>query len=113
MLERAAAGEGGLALVTGEPGIGKSRLLEELASRAAERGFVVAWGRAWELGSAPSYWPWIEVLRTLLARPDGRDAYGLALLAMLPELEPGTARPSHAAGSGGALVDSFALCDAV
>ncbi|HKP59599.1 MAG TPA: ATP-binding protein, partial [Polyangiales bacterium] len=74
MLDRAASGEGGLALVTGEPGIGKTRLLEELASRAAERGFVVTWGRAWELGSAPTYWPWIEVLRALLGRPDGHDA---------------------------------------
>lgn len=111
LLDRASAGNGGLALVTGEPGIGKTRLLEELAQRAAERGFVVCWGRAWEVGSAPTYWPWIEVLRGLLARPDGRDAAGLTLLPLLPELEERAARdPSTQRNS---LVDVFALCDAV
>jgi predicted ATPase len=98
--------------VTGEPGIGKTRLLEETASAAAERGFAVAWGRAWELGSAPTYWPWIEVLRDLLARPDGRDAAGVALLPLLPELESRATRTTSAQPDH-ALIDVFALCDAV
>jgi predicted ATPase len=111
MLERAAQGGGGVALVTGEPGIGKTRLLEEVARCAMERSFVVCWGRAWEVGSAPTYWPWIEVLRTLLAQPGGRDANGLALLPLLPELETRGTRLARAQTN--TLVDAFALCDLV
>ena len=106
LLDRAAAGSGGLAFVTGEPGIGKTRLLEEVGSRARERGFCVAWGRAWELGGAPAYWPWIEVLRALLSRPGGREG-SAQICAALPELD---ARGTPAAPQ---LWDSFALCDAV
>jgi hypothetical protein len=109
-LERAAAGEGGVALVSGEPGIGKTRLLEEIASCAAARGFAVSWGRAWELGSAPTYWPWIEVLRSLIARPDGGES-GRALVPLLPELAARSQSAPQARPA--ALVDGFALCDAV
>src|SRR4051812_28205282 len=58
-LDDAAAGRGRLVLVTGEPGIGKTRLLQELAGAAAERGWEVLTGRCWEGGGAPAYWPWI------------------------------------------------------
>jgi hypothetical protein len=64
-LERAAQGNGGLLLFCGEPGIGKSRVAEELAARAAAEGASVAWGRCWEAGGAPPYWPWIQVFRDL------------------------------------------------
>ena len=43
----------------GEPGIGKSRLLEEAARGAADRDVHVLWGRCWEAGGAPAYWPFI------------------------------------------------------
>jgi len=52
-------------LVIGEPGIGKTRLAEEVAAVAADQGLTVAWGRAWETGGAPSFYPWIEVLAEL------------------------------------------------
>src|SRR5258706_15272622 len=77
-LDGAVAGRGAIALVSGEPGIGKSRLLETVAARAADAGFAVAWGRAWEVSSAPPYWPWIEALRALVSR--GHDGARLALL---------------------------------
>src|SRR3954470_732491 len=85
-------GHGMVALVTGEPGIGKTRLLEHAAARASERGFAVAWGRAWEVGSAPPFWPWIEALRALVARPGGRTGAD-ALLRLLPEIERGPGVP--------------------
>src|SRR5262245_53605756 len=59
----ARAGRGGIVLIVGEPGIGKSRLLEEVARMAA--GAEVVWGRAWEAGGAPAYWPWTQVLRAI------------------------------------------------
>jgi eukaryotic-like serine/threonine-protein kinase len=64
-LEEAASGRGSLVLVTGEPGIGKTRLMSELAQVAAQRGVCVASGRCWEEGGAPPFWPWMQVIRTL------------------------------------------------
>lgn len=68
-LERAEQGQGSLAVVIGEAGIGKSRLLRELAQRAVQRGVSVAWGRAWEAGGAPAYWPWTQAFRALGQNP--------------------------------------------
>ena len=62
-LDAAVGGQGGVVLVAGEPGIGKTRLSEELAARAAARGAVVLWGRCWEGAGAPSFWPWVQVVR--------------------------------------------------
>ena len=59
------AGRGSLFLITGEPGIGKTRLADEIGRAAAARGLAVHWGRAWEVGGAPSYWPFIQVLRSI------------------------------------------------
>ncbi|TML33781.1 MAG: hypothetical protein E6G24_06660 [Actinobacteria bacterium] len=62
-LERAVGGRGVLYLLVGEPGIGKSRLAEELVSHARQRGAQVLIGRCWEAGGAPAYWPWVQALR--------------------------------------------------
>jgi len=59
-----------LFLVYGEPGIGKTRLADELASRAKAQGRQVLWGRCWEGGGAPTYWPWIQIIRTYLGSLD-------------------------------------------
>ena len=58
-----AGGRGGVVLVAGEPGIGKTRLAEELAARATVRGAVVLWGRCWEEAGAPAFWPGVQVVR--------------------------------------------------
>ncbi len=62
-LDAAVGGRGGVVLVAGEPGIGKTRLAEELAARASGRGAVVLWGRCWEGAGAPAFWPWVQVIR--------------------------------------------------
>ena len=66
VLTRAGRGTGALVLVSGEPGIGKTRLLEEVVTRAKAAGFAAAAGSCPQDEGAPSFWPWVEVLRTLL-----------------------------------------------
>jgi hypothetical protein len=60
-LSRIATG-GGVYFLCGEPGIGKTRLASEVTSVARERGIRVSWGRCWEAGGAPPFWPWREAL---------------------------------------------------
>jgi class 3 adenylate cyclase len=59
----ALSGNGNLLLFAGEPGIGKTRLAEELATIAGMRGARVVWGHAHEGERAPAFWPWTEALR--------------------------------------------------
>jgi predicted ATPase len=70
-LERAMTGRGGVCLVAGEPGIGKSELADRLATDAVARGAEVLWGRSWEGEGAPPYWPWAQILRTYVHERDG------------------------------------------
>jgi len=65
-LEKTIAGHGRLFLLVGEPGIGKSRLSEELSRHARARGAQILVGRCWEAGGAPAYWPWVQALRTYI-----------------------------------------------
>jgi len=61
-LEEAAAGAADrpvVALISGEPGAGKSALAETLAGRLAARGWSVLWGRSPEYDGAPVAWPWV------------------------------------------------------
>ena len=69
-LDDALAGHGRLLLLGGEPGIGKTRLAEEVMAHARARGARVCVGRAWEAGGAPAYWPWTHAL------PELRDVFG-------------------------------------
>jgi class 3 adenylate cyclase/tetratricopeptide (TPR) repeat protein len=62
-LPTASAGHGSLFLISGEPGIGKSRFMGTVAEHAEERGWRVLTGRCWEGGGAPAYWPWIQIVR--------------------------------------------------
>src|SRR5258708_30503133 len=58
-------GDGRFVLVTGTPGIGKTRLVDELVSRAGDDRLQVGIGRAWEGAGAPAWWIWQEALRPL------------------------------------------------
>lgn len=68
--EKAAEGRGGVVLLSGEAGIGKTRTANELVTYGASRGAEVLVGRCYEGGGAPAYWPWIQVLRTYVRRRD-------------------------------------------
>jgi DNA-binding CsgD family transcriptional regulator len=64
-LSDALAGEPRLVVCRGEPGIGKTRLAEELTGRAVARGLPAAWGRGADHDGAPPYWPWRQLLRAI------------------------------------------------
>src|SRR5580658_5108659 len=61
-LEELLSGQGSIHSLVGQPGIGKTRLAREFASRARERGARVAWGRC-STFEMPPYWPWIQIVR--------------------------------------------------
>lgn len=56
-------GRGSVNMLVGEPGIGKTSTARVFASICQSRGATVLWGRCYEEGGAPSYWPWLQVLR--------------------------------------------------
>ncbi|HEX7135826.1 MAG TPA: BTAD domain-containing putative transcriptional regulator [Iamia sp.] len=78
-LADARSGHGRITSVGGEPGIGKTRLADELAAAAEAAGDVVVWGRCFEGKGAPAFWPWTQIVEALVARGDPdelRDALG-------------------------------------
>src|SRR5438105_2622359 len=91
-LKDARGGQSGVVLVIGEPGIGKTRLLLELAQRARSDEWHVLMGHAYESEGIPPYLPFIEALRDYLrtCRPEVARAYldrvAPAVLHLLPEL---------------------------
>jgi tetratricopeptide (TPR) repeat protein len=92
-LDDAVAGRGRLFVLMGEPGIGKTSLCDEAAAAAAARGVPVLWGRAWEAGGAPAYWPWLDLLAGLARQLDDAalsaaiDDEGAPLIAeLVPEI---------------------------
>lgn len=115
-LDAARAGRGGLALVVGEAGIGKTRLAEELAAAAEWRGWQVAWGHAEELGLAPPFAPLAAALAAVLSPPRRQQlarlvpAHSLALADRLarPGDEPAPAEPVGVVRLAHALADTLA-----
>jgi AAA ATPase-like protein len=106
-IDRAAASHGGLMLITGEAGIGKTTLVTGAVEEARRQGALVLSGTCWDSDSAPGYWPWVQVMRALrrVATADERataeDAAGPALAVLLGE------------SSESDTVDEFQLYDAV
>lgn len=54
-----------LCFLSGEAGIGKTRLAIELANVATDRGWRVLWGHGWHESGAAPYWPWTQIARQL------------------------------------------------
>ena len=67
------AGRGGLVLITGEPGIGKTRFAEELSARLRGQGVRTAWASAWPDAGTPPLWMWQQALDQLVQPADVLD----------------------------------------
>ena len=109
-------------MLAGEPGIGKTRLAEETARYAAANGTRVFWGRCWEGGGAPAFWPWIQVIRSSLESARWSEGVpehvkpGLVRIAqMVPALRPALppSEPARGSGSEPPRSDRFLLFDAI
>jgi DNA-binding CsgD family transcriptional regulator len=113
--ESALAAHPRVVLCRGEPGIGKTRMAEELTGLAASRGVPVAWGPAAESSGAPPYWPWRQVLRAVSASVDVTKIAGkLGVLPDLVRLAPEVfGAPGGDRGGSGSSEDRFRLFDAV
>ncbi|WFF03125.1 AAA family ATPase [Micromonospora sp. WMMD964] len=123
-MDRATTSHGGLVLVTGEPGIGKTTLVTAAAREARQRGALVLGAACWDSDSAPGYWPWVQVLRGLRRSADdwevARPTAEPALAALLGEADPSGEQAGRAAswagvdtGADAADREAFALFDAV
>ena len=72
-LEDALSGRGRMVTLVGEPGIGKSRTAQELATYAGLRGAQVLWGRCYEEQGAPPYWPWVQAIRSYVREKEPEE----------------------------------------
>lgn len=114
-LEAALAAHPRVVLCRGEPGIGKTRMAEELTGLAATRSVPTAWGPAMESSGAPPYWPWRQVLRAVSASVEVvKIADELKLTPDLRRLAPEVFDvPGGDRGDSGSSEDRFRLFDAV
>jgi len=104
IFEDVLSGRGRLVTLVGEPGIGKTRTAQELTTYANMRGADVYWGRNYESGGAPSYWPWVQAIRSYVAanEPDTlRNLMGSSasvIAEVVPDIReklPDLAHPPH------------------
>src|SRR6202163_4888883 len=92
LLDRASGGRGALVLIGGEPGVGKTRLTQELATQTQQLSIGVFTGSCYEREGDLPYMPWMEIF-VAAARPLTPSAlrrtlgeHASALAQMVPEL---------------------------
>src|SRR5438270_980791 len=99
LVEQAKGGQGHIALIAGEAGIGKSRLVSELKALAAVKGFLVVQGACFPTDLTYPYAPLLDLLRSLVAsNPKASLTTAVETLArdifpLLPELAPDQTTP--------------------
>ncbi|MGH3337972.1 MAG: ATP-binding protein, partial [Propionibacteriaceae bacterium] len=69
LIGAALGGHGRLALVAGEPGVGKSRLAAEIGDEAQARGMRMLIGHCVQMSGAPPYLPYVEIIEQAISNP--------------------------------------------
>ncbi len=85
LLDEAASGRAVAALVSGDAGVGKSRLVTEVAALATERGFTVLTGQCAEIGDSVPYLPFADALRTASPELEAAVKARPVLARLLPD----------------------------
>ncbi len=109
---RACAGSGGLVLVTGEPGIGKTALVAAAADHARRLGALVAPAACWDGTGAPGYWPWVQVVRAV-ERALGDEEWTAVRTASGRVIDRLLGEPSEESNHDRSVDEAFRLSDAV
>ena len=92
--ERAQAGRGGVVVLSGDAGIGKSTTFEKFCDEARSHGARVLVGRCSDREGAPAFWPWTQILRALLAETSDAE-FGHELAAIVPEFAKSERADKH------------------
>src|SRR5579859_1707142 len=99
LTNRAKNGEGQVALLSGEAGVGKSRLVSEIKAYAAAQGFLLLQGNCFPTDLSYPYAPLLDLLRALFASPPAAllaselEHLAHSLFPLLPELVPNQTAP--------------------
>ena len=86
LMEQTKAGAGAMVMVGGEPGVGKTRLADELRQRCATDGFATFVGHCYEATGAPPYVPVVEVFEQALTEAPSAQAFRGFLADEAPEI---------------------------
>ena len=115
--DRMLEGRRQIVLISGEPGIGKTRCAQALADVAEDQGALVLRGHCREDAGAPPYWPWVQILRAYVdasSLDEVRLNMGAAakdIAALVPELlelsQPTQPAPGASADSSPARFRTF------
>jgi predicted ATPase len=104
LIESAKSGQGEVALLCGEAGIGKSRLVKEAKAYATALNFRIVQGNCFPTDLSCPYAPILDLIRTLLAHPDSAkiqamlEPFARDLYPLLPDVisqvtDPSTTQP--------------------
>lgn len=118
-LQAARKGFGRVLLLAGSGGMGKTRLVQQLAEQAELEGTAVLWGRCLEEAGAPPYWPWRQLIRSHLrdgAQTDSAQLFGSGLqdiAGIVPEVAEQFKVQTDQGAAGDSAQSRFRLFDAV
>jgi ATP/maltotriose-dependent transcriptional regulator MalT len=85
IIDSTQGGAGGLVMIGGEPGVGKSRLAQQMAREGRDRGFRVFTGHCYEREGDLPYMPWVEIIEAA-AQETPPEAFREVLADSAPEM---------------------------